>query len=237
MQKNIVRTIAVVLCFLLPCAIYAHFYTAYETGGENTDYIMMAGVFLPWIVVACLLLRQWMGEESILWSHDRTKRLVTCALLTALGVVLGGLLSIPAMPLGAYTLKIGLGVLPVILSGVLFGPAYGAMVGGLTDFLQAMIFPKGAYMPWFTVIGMLFGLIPGLFFLKKQQPKFLRILLAIFTGQMVGSVILNTALLMWLYSMPFEIIYVRLINQAVMIPLYSVLVYYCMKLLKKAKVA
>lgn len=242
MRKNIVRTISVVLCFLLPCLIYAHFYTAYEataleTGKKTIDYIMMAGVFLPWIVVAFVLLRQWRGEESGVWSHDKTKRLVTCALLTALGVVLGGLLSIPAMPLGSYTLKIGFGVLPVILSGVLFGPAYGAMVGGLTDFLQAMIFPKGAYMPWFTVIGMLFGLIPGLFFLKKQKPGFVRVLLAVFTGQMVGSVILNTALLMWLYSMPFEIIYARLINQAVMIPLYSVLVYYCMKLLKKAKVA
>ena len=39
----------------------------------------------------------------------RTRRLAFCALFTALGVVLGGLLSIPAMPLGSYTLKIGLG--------------------------------------------------------------------------------------------------------------------------------
>lgn len=45
----------------------------------------------------------------------RTRRLAFCALFTALGVVLGGLLSIPAMPLGSYTLKIGLGVLPVIV--------------------------------------------------------------------------------------------------------------------------
>ena len=31
----------------------------------------------------------------------RTRRLAFCALFTALGVVLGGLLSIPAMPLGS----------------------------------------------------------------------------------------------------------------------------------------
>ena len=84
----------------------------------------------------------------------RTRRLAFCALLTALGVVLGGLLSIPAMPLGSYTLKIGLGVLPVIVTAVLYGPLYGGTVGALTDLLQALIFPKGAYMPWFTVIGL-----------------------------------------------------------------------------------
>ena len=54
----------------------------------------------------------------------RTRRLAFCALFTALGVVLGGLLSIPAMPLGSYTLKIGLGVLPVIVTAVLYGPLY-----------------------------------------------------------------------------------------------------------------
>ncbi len=165
-----------------------------------------------------------------------TKRIVICALLTALGVVLGGLLSIPAMPLGAYTLKIGLGVLPVILSGVLYGPVYGGMVGGLTDFLQAMIFPKGAYMPWFTVVGILFGLIPGLFFIKRQTPSFKRLFAAIATGQLIGSVGLNTALLVWLYGTPWQIIYARLINQAVMIPLYTILIFYIVRFLKKGNV-
>lgn len=166
----------------------------------------------------------------------RTKKLVICALLTALGVVLGGMLSIPAMPFGAYTVKIGFGVLPVILSAVLYGPVYGGMVGGLTDFIQAMIFPKGAYMPWFTVIGILFGVIPGLFFMKKQEPTAKRLFVSVFSGQMICSVVLNTLLLMWLYGSPYQIVYARLINQAVMIPLYTMLIYYIVKLLKKGKV-
>lgn len=165
-----------------------------------------------------------------------TRKLVICALLTALGVVLGGLLSIPAMPLGAYSLKIGLGVLPVILSGVLYGPLYGGMVGGLTDFLQAMIFPKGAYVPWFTIVGVFFGLIPGLFFRKKQACTFKRLFCAIAAGQLSASVGLNTLLLVWIYGLPWALIYARLLNQAVMIPLYTVLVYYIVRLLKKNKV-
>lgn len=163
----------------------------------------------------------------------RTRRLAFCALFTALGVVLGGLLSIPAMPLGSYTLKIGLGVLPVIVTAVLYGPLYGGTVGALTDLLQALIFPKGAYMPWFTVIGALFGVIPGMFFIKGQKPTLKRIFAAVFSGQTVCSVVLNTLLLMWLYGSPWQIVYARLINQAVMIPLYTALVYYVVKLMDK----
>jgi ECF transporter S component (folate family) len=159
--------------------------------------------------------------------------LLVTALALALGVVLGGLLSIPAMPLGSYTLKIGLGVLPVIVTAVLYGPLYGGTVGALTDLLQALIFPKGAYMPWFTVIGALFGVIPGIFFVKGQKPTLKRIFVAVFSGQTVCSVVLNTLLLMWLYGSPWQIVYARLINQAVMIPLYTALVYYVVKLMDK----
>ena len=159
--------------------------------------------------------------------------LLVTALALALGVVLGGLLSIPAMPLGSYTLKIGLGVLPVIVTAVLYGPLYGGTVGALTDLLQALIFPKGAYMPWFTVIGALFGVIPGMFFIKGQKPTLKRIFVAVFSGQTVCSVVLNTLLLMWLYGSPWQIVYARLINQAVMIPLYTALVYYVVKLMDK----
>lgn len=231
LKSGWMKLVALVLCLLVPCAAYAYFTSTY---GVEADYVVMAAVFLPWAAILVLLGRLWHGETDAGWNGGKTRRLVICALLTALGVVLGGLLSIPAMPLGAYSLKIGLGVLPVILAGVLFGPVYGGMVGGLVDFLQAMIFPKGAYVPFFTIIGVMFGLIPGLFFMKKREPKFLRILLAVATGQIIGSVICNTALLVWLYSMPWEIIIARIINQAVMIPLYSVLVYYCVKLLGKS---
>ena len=164
-------------------------------------------------------------QANRLTNHQKIVRLVVCAMLTALGVVLGGLLSIP---FGSYTLKIGFGVLPVIIAGVLYGPGYGAIVGALCDLLQALIFPKGAYMPWFTVVGALFGLIPGLFFIKRQTPTFPRILLAVAVGQIVGSVICNTLLVIWLYGSPWQIVYARIINQAVMIPLYSALVYLCM---------
>ena len=60
-----------------------------------------------------------------------TRRLVLCALFTAIGVLLSGPLSVPVFPLGIYSLKIGLGTLPVVLAGILFGPVYGGIVGAV----------------------------------------------------------------------------------------------------------
>lgn len=165
--------------------------------------------------------------------HQKTRILLHCALFTALGVLLGGPLNIPGIMMGTYSFKIGLGVLPVILTGIVYGPLYGGIVGALVDLLQALLFSKGAYMPWFTVIGVLFGLIPGLFFIKNQPATFLRIVLAVACGQLIASVLCNTILLMVLYGQPFELIYVRLLNQAIMIPIYATLIYYLLPLLKR----
>jgi hypothetical protein len=41
---------------------------------------------------------------------------------------------------------------------------------------------------------------------------------------------------MTLYGLPYQIIYVRLLNQAIMIPIYTVLTYYAVRLLKKGEV-
>ena len=72
--------------------------------------------------------------------------------------------------------------------------------------------------------------------MKKQKPTFLRLLAAVAAGQIFGSVILNTLLLVKLYGSPWQLIWVRLANQAIMIPLYTVLLYAVCKLLARHKV-
>lgn len=166
--------------------------------------------------------------------NRNTRRLAVCAMLTAIGAILGGALSIPGIAMGGYTFKISLGMLPVILSGVLYGPLWGGMVGGLTDLIQALVFPRGPYMPWFTLVGIFFGAIPGLFFTKRQEATLPRLALAIASGQIISSVFLNTAVLVLLVGgFGWEIMIPRSINQAVMIPLYTVLIYYIVRFLRK----
>jgi len=155
--------------------------------------------------------------------HEKTKRIVVCAMLIAMGVLLSGL-SIPSFTLGVYTVKTGIGIVPVLLAGILFGPTYGGLVGLVVDILQAFLFPKGAFVPWFSIVGALFGVIPGLFFMKRQKPTLPRVAAAVVTTQLFCSVICNTLLIMWLYGQTAAVLLpVRLVNQAVMIPIYTVL--------------
>lgn len=169
------------------------------------------------------------------------KQLVVCALLTALGVVLSGFLNIPFTIAGVYSLKIGFGALAPILAGMLYGPLFGGMVGAVVDVLQALLFVRGGYMPWFTVVAALSGIIPGLYFatrsIRAGVYPFWRILAAVATAQIICSVLLNTLLLSWLYSANFEILVVaRAINQAIMIPVYALAIFWIVRILRKAKV-
>ena len=242
-MKLYIKILLTVVCIVLVAA--AGVLILYKVGGTlaGQDALASAGSteMIVYYVTGAVVLAYCI---YVIWrAHGEkrapdTRRIVICALLTAMGVILGGYLSIPALVVGTYSVKIGFGVLPVILAGVLYGPLYGGMVGGVTDFLQAVLTPKGAYIPWFTVVGVLFGLIPGLFFVRKKEYNFPRILLAVACGQLISSVLLNTHLLVVLYeNLSWEVLFVpRLINQCVMIPLYSGIIYYLLKALKKAKV-
>ena len=166
------------------------------------------------------------------------KKIAICAMLTAIGVLLQGPLAVPGFSLGVYTVNIGLVVLPAILAGVMFGPAYGGLVSALMDLLQALLFPVGAFNPIFTLSATLFGLIPGLFFMKpREEPPFLRVLLAVFCGQVISSVLVNSTVIAVLYGVPWpSLAVVRGVNQAIMIPIYSALTYYLLKLFGRYKV-
>lgn len=156
---------------------------------------------------------------------SKTRTLAYCALLIAMSALLGGGLSIKSFVLGGYSLKIGFGVLPVLLAGIWFGPLWGGAVGALADLTQALLFPLGPYMPWFSISGALFGVIPGLFFLKKPAVKPLWTLVCVAATMIISSVFVNTAIQVVFLGRPWEIIYARAITQAVMIPIHTALVY------------
>jgi len=158
-------------------------------------------------------------------SLSTTKRMVFCGLLVGLGVVLSGPLEIPINFFGLYAISLSLGSVPVILAAVYFGPLYGAMVGGLWDLLQALLFPMGGYNPLFTLSAVMIGLIPGLFFTKGEKPTFLRILLAAACGHFVGSIVMNSLWLIISYGMPLEAAAIRALKGVVFIPVYAFSVY------------
>ena len=97
------------------------------------------------------------------------KAMVTCAALIAAAIVLSRFSSI-----NVWNLKIGFTFVPVFIAAYLYGPIGGAVVGGIADFIGAILFPIGAYFPGFTLTCVITGAVYGLLLHKKQTP--LRIL-------------------------------------------------------------
>lgn len=125
-----------------------------------------------------------------------TKNLVLMAMLIALNIILSRFLSV-----AAWNIKIGFAFLPVVIAAIYLGPLQAAIVGGVGDFLGAMIFPIAAYFPGFTVTAFFVGLTYGLFLHKKQS--ILCILGAVVLTELVGSLLLNTLWISMLFGSPF----------------------------------
>lgn len=102
------------------------------------------------------------------------------AMLTALQIVLGGLLQIPL--LGK---QYSLWLLPVAAAGALMGPVPAAIVGALGDFISAHVFPQGAYFPGFTLTNALAGVACGLV-LRRWRPQVLRVLIAVAVSLLIA---------------------------------------------------
>lgn len=116
--------------------------------------------------------------------------LVTLALLTAMNVVLTRFLGIQT-PL----VQIDFSFVPVVLAALLCRPIPAAVVGGLGDFLGAILFPAGAYFPGFTLTAVLAGLVYG-FFLYRKQAALWRAIAAVLLITVVLNMGLNT---LWLW--------------------------------------
>ena len=90
-------------------------------------------------------------------QNQRLNKLVSCALLIAMEVVLTRFLSIRTS-----VATIGFGFVPLAVSGIMFGPVYGFVVGGVADLIGATLWPVGAFHPGFTLTTALGGLTYGL---------------------------------------------------------------------------
>lgn len=104
-----------------------------------------------------------------------TRALVACGLLAAISIVLTRVFSYMIPLAGLPALRIGFGDIPVIISGILFGPIAGGLTGGVSDILGFILNPMGGpYIPGFTISAVLRGLIPGVIFwlIREKNIKF-----------------------------------------------------------------
>lgn len=125
-----------------------------------------------------------------------TKTIVIIGAMTALSIVFSRFLSI-----SSWNTKIGFGFAPIALTGMFLGPVPGLIVGALSDFIGAILFPSGAYFPGFTLTSALTGLVFGLFLHRDRSV--VKTLTAVLINQIVMSLTLNTLWISILSGSPF----------------------------------
>ncbi len=158
----------------------------------------------------------------------KTNKLMALALFVAINIILTRFLSFYMPIFGANTIRVGFGHVPIILSGVLFGPIAGAMVGAVSDFSGTLLFSPFPYFPGFSLTAALTGFIPGVLFhyVIKGKISFGKIIGAVYLTEIITSILLNT---LWLsvitgvsYSM---LLYPRVISTCILSVVYALLVY------------
>ena len=113
-----------------------------------------------------------------------TRVLTHCAILIALGVVIARLFSLTPNEFSRFSIE----SIPIFLSGMLFGPIAGAMVGFSTDFIGCLLSPWG-FNPLFSLPPILYGVCGGIFrhFLGEKISVW-RFALSLLPAIVLGSV-------------------------------------------------
>jgi len=95
---------------------------------------------------------------------------------------------------GESGLRIGLHGMFSAMPAILFGPIYGAIVSGLTDFLGHHIRPSGAFNPLFTLTSILGGFIRGAvwMFLRNRATLTMRNIVIVLSFLIISIGVANT---------------------------------------------
>jgi len=151
-------------------------------------------------------------------------KITTMGFLIALSIILTRIASLRVAIGGVEGIRIGLGRLPIILGGTIFGPLAGGLIGAFSDLLGYFINPIGAYMPHFTLTSALTGIIPAtiLILMKKDKPNIFDLGIAITAGQAITSIILIPYFLNILFGLPWKVLILpRIISEPIQVFIYT----------------
>lgn len=159
-----------------------------------------------------------MQKNKQQWS---VKTLVFMALLIAIQLVLSRVLVID---LGVY--RITLGTIATILAGLWLGPVAGGVCGMTADIIGC--FMKGyAINPLITLAAITWGVLPGVakkFMAEKNRKvKTVIICVSVVISAVLGTLVFTTAGLVLMGANFYGIMPGRLVQFAIMTPIYCVL--------------
>jgi len=154
-------------------------------------------------------------------------KITTMGFLIALSIILTRIASLRLAIGGVEGIRIGLGRLPIILGGIIFGPLAGGLIGAFSDLLGYFINPIGAYMPHFTLTSALTGIIPAaiLILMRKDEPNIFDLGIAITTGQVITSIILIPYFLNILFGLPWKVLILpRIVSEPIQVFIYTYII-------------
>ena len=146
---------------------------------------------------------------------NTTLRVSIClSTLIALSIVCGKYLAINLGPIMRFSFE----SMPIIFTGIVFGPGAGAVVGVLADLIGCVL--VGYEIITLITIGAgLIGLISGgirFLFYKKGGYGVLKIAICTIPAHLIGSVVIKTLGLAEFYAMPFYALLLwRLLNYTI----------------------
>ena len=98
-----------------------------------------------------------------------TSVIVKAGFLATVSIVLTRFLSLMLLLGGLPALRVGFGSVPIIMSGMMFGPVVGGITGVVADVVGYLINPMGGtFFPGFTLSAALYGIIAGVLFKKMK---------------------------------------------------------------------
>ncbi|MCM1183763.1 MAG: folate family ECF transporter S component [Roseburia sp.] len=159
-----------------------------------------------------------------------TQNLVLCGMMAALAVVLNYTTSIYITP----TIRIGFSGLPNRIVEFLFGPAVGALFGGMLDILKYLLKPEGgAYFFGYTFNVMIAGIIYGSI-LYRRPLKLWRV----FTAELLTKAIVNCGLnTLWLSVLNgnafLAILPARVIKNCIMLPIDTCIIFFTLTFIRQ----
>jgi len=163
-------------------------------------------------------------------------KITTMGLFMALSIILTRIASLRIAIGGVEGIRIGLGKLPIVLGGIVFGPLSGGLMGALSDLIGYFINPIGVYMPHFTLTSALTGMIPVLvlgLLKKRQHPEPLALGIAVTSGHIIVSLWMVPYFLNQLFGIPWAILMpARLVAAPINVLIYV----YIIKLLLKRNI-
>ncbi len=152
--------------------------------------------------------------------------MIAAALLTALSIVCGKYLAIR----GGDILRFSFENLPILLAGIAFGPAVGALTGAVADLVGCLLVGY-AINPIITLGATLIGLLGGaLFRLFGKLPLSARTLFTVLIAHLICSVGIKTLGLAVFYSIPlWELFLWRAVNYLIVGGAEAALLYALLK--------